>query len=173
MGHGWAIRKAGLQAGWPVFIPFFGAMIALRGRPQSPLVDADISYAGPLTGTGAALVCVVLWYATGARVFLNLADVGFFLNLFNLTPLRPLDGGAVAEVVLKGAWWVGAAMLGGLFVLTHAPQLLLIGAMALFRPRQTVQVDVPTAERRAWAVRYFGLCGFLGAGLYCSHRLLQ
>lgn len=173
LGHGWAIKRAGLQAGWPVFIPFFGASISLKDRPPSPGVDADISYAGPFYGTAAALACVVLWYLTDNRVFLVLAHTGFFLNLFNLVPMRPLDGGAVAAVVVKGAWVVGALLLGAMFLLTHAPQLLLIGVMAFFnRNAMSADVEVTPEERRLWAVRYFGLCAFLGTAIFFSHRLL-
>ena len=56
LGHGWAIKRAGFEAGWPVFIPFFGAMIALRGKPQNRDVEARIAYAGPIAGTAVSLL---------------------------------------------------------------------------------------------------------------------
>src|SRR4051794_40128362 len=51
LGHGYAMRRASIAAGWPIFVPFFGAMISMKGRPEHPRVEADIAYAGPVAGT--------------------------------------------------------------------------------------------------------------------------
>ena len=67
LGHGVAIKRHGLAAGYPVFIPFFGAMISLKGQIRSPLVEAEIALAGPIAGTAGALVCVALFFATHER----------------------------------------------------------------------------------------------------------
>src|SRR5262245_26767446 len=93
MGHGLAMRRAGIDSGWPIFIPFLGAMIAMKGRPTHPRVEADIAIAGPLAGTAVALLCAALGLLLRSPFFLGLAYVGFFLNLFNMTPLGFLDGG--------------------------------------------------------------------------------
>ncbi len=175
LGHAYAIKDAGLSAGWPVFIPGFGAMIALKKRP-TPLVDAYTAYAGPVAGTAAALLCAAVYLITHQPLFLALANAGFFLNLFNLLPIRPLDGGSVAELFHRRAGIVGAILLGVLFLVTHAPQLLLIAAMAAFAGRgQPVESAVPVTEqeRRTWAIRDFGLCIFLGAALRFTHDLLE
>ncbi len=178
LGHGYAIRRAGLDAGWPVFIPFIGAMISLRGQPPSAAVEADIAYAGPLAGTAASLVAASLYFVTGSQLCLALAYSGFFLNLFNLTPIRPLDGGRVAQAFSRRAWIVGGLVLGGMFLVSHAPQLLLIGFVALsriFRGTDAApdQQPVTEEERRAWTYRYFGLCFFLGAAMFFTHRMLS
>src|SRR6185295_452943 len=73
MGHGLAMKRAGIESGWPVFIPFFGAMIAMKGRPNHPRVEADIAYAGPIAGTGAALLCAGLGLWLHSAFFLALA----------------------------------------------------------------------------------------------------
>ena len=80
MGHGVAMKRAGVEAGWPVFIPFFGAMIAMKGRPNHPRVEADIAYGGPVAGTGVcrpvskcslasliALVTTCTWPSSSTR----------------------------------------------------------------------------------------------------------
>jgi Zn-dependent protease len=179
LGHGVAIKRAGLDAGWPVFIPFFGAMISLRGRPQSRDVEATIAYAGPLAGTAASLVVAGLGLLTGARLPLALAYTGFFLNLFNMVPMPPLDGGRIATVFSPRAWILGAVVLGGMFLVTGAPQLAIIGLLALTHLRRRAAPagggDVeptPEAVKSRWTVRYFGLCFFLGAAIFFTQRVL-
>jgi Zn-dependent protease len=180
MGHAVAIRQAGLQAGWPVFIPFFGAMIALKGRPPTPAVEARIAIAGPVAGTLASLATVGIFFLTGSRVWLAVAYTGFFLNLFNLVPISPLDGGRVAQAFSRRAWLIGGVLLGAMFLVTMAPQLLFIGAMAVMHnlrrgaaPPDPTVPQLSEQERSAWAFRYFGLCFFLGACVYLANRLLH
>jgi Zn-dependent protease len=177
LGHAVAIRRAGLQAGYPVFIPFFGALISLKGQVRSPLVEADIALAGPIAGAGASVACVVVYFATHERLFLALAHSGFFLNLFNMTPIPPLDGGRAARVFSRAAWIVGLVVLVGLFVVTFAPQLVLIGVFALTHAlgrarRLDEEVEVPAQARRNVAAHYFGLCGFLALGAYLTRSAL-
>ena len=174
LGHGLAMKRAGIEAGWPVFIPFFGAMIAMKGRPNHPRVEADIAYAGPIAGTGAALVCAVLGLFLQSRFFLTLAYTGFFLNLFNLTPIGFLDGGRIARVLSKKASIIGAVVMGALCVMSPSPQLILIAGMAVMHAfqRDNADLDLVTREdRKTWALRYFGLCGFLGVALMFTAQL--
>jgi len=176
MGHAYAIRREGLQAGWPVFIPFFGAMITMQGRPQSRAAEARIAYGGPLAGTLASLLTAAVYLLTGSRIWLGLAHTGFFLNLFNLVPMSPLDGGRVAQAFSRRASWIGGLLLGGLFLVTMAPQLLLIAGLAVAhnfqRRRENEPTDEPRHVQTSWALRYFGLCAFLGAALYFTSTLL-
>jgi Zn-dependent protease len=180
MGHAVAIRREGLEAGWPVFIPFFGAMIALKGRPASRAAEARIAYAGPVAGTAASLVTAGIFLLTGSRVWLGLAYTGFFLNLFNLVPISPLDGGRVAQAFSRRAFLVGGLLLGGMYLVTQAPQLLFIGVMAVMhnlrnRGASADETVAPASpqEQAAWSLRYFGLCFFLGACVYLSNRLMK
>jgi Zn-dependent protease len=181
LGHGFAIKRHGLAAGYPVFIPFFGAMITLKGQIRSPVVEAEIALAGPIAGTAGALVCVALYFATHGRLWLALAHTAFFLNLFNMTPIPPLDGGRAARVFSRQAWIVGLVILAALFVTTQAPQLLLIGLMALthtFARRAQGSLDteavlVTPEARRSVAFEFFGLCAFLALGMYLTGSLLS
>jgi Zn-dependent protease len=173
LGHGFAMRRAGIESGWPVFIPFFGAMIAMKGRPNHPRVEADIAFAGPLAGTAIALASAALGLLLHSEFFVRLAYVGFFLNLFNLTPLGFLDGGRIARVLSRKASVVGAIVMGGLCLLSPSPQLLVIAAMGLMHAFQRDDSDltqVTAADRKTWALRYFGLCGFLGLALMLTHQ---
>jgi Zn-dependent protease len=180
LGHGYAMRRASVAAGWPIFIPFFGAMIAMKGRPEHPCVEADIAYAGPVAGTAAALACAGMGLWFHSPFMLSLAYMGFFLNLFNLVPFGFLDGGRVARVISRKAWIVGALLLGLLFIKAPSPQLLMIavfGGMHALRRGRSEADDadlalVTDAQRRAWSWRYFGLCAFLGACIVFTHQLM-
>jgi Zn-dependent protease len=179
LGHGYAMKREGVNAGWPIFIPFFGAMIAMKSAPRSRDSEAKIAYGGPLAGTLVSVLAAILGLVLDSRLLVALAYTGFFLNLFNLTPISPLDGGRVAQAFSRRAWYVGLLVLGGIFLWTHSPQLLLIGALALPRlfgktaalaeqERETLE----PALQRLWAARYFGLAAFLGTGMYLSGSLL-
>jgi Zn-dependent protease len=176
LGHGWALRRAGIRSSWPVFIPFFGAMISMQGRPQHPCVEAEIAYAGPIAGTLASLLCAGAALLLHNQFLLTLAYTGFFLNLFNLVPFGFLDGGRVARVISRRAWIVGALLLGLLFLQAASPQLLLIavlGGMHALRSARDPDLELVTdAQRRSWSFRYFGLCLFLGTCTLLTHRLL-
>jgi Zn-dependent protease len=176
LGHGYAMKRCGVDAGWPIFIPFFGAMISMKGLPQDRAHEAEIAYGGPLAGTAAALAVAAVGLVTESRLLISLAYTGFFLNLFNLTPISPLDGGRVAQAFSRRAWIAGAILLALLFFATRAPQLLFIAALALPRLFGRQGTDLRAAleppAQRAWAFRYFGLAAFLGAASYFSSALL-
>lgn len=176
LGHGYAMRRHGVHAGWPVFIPFIGAMIAMRGTPRDRDVEAHIAYGGPLAGAAASLATAGAGLLLDSRLLLALAYSGFFLNLFNLTPMSPLDGGRIAQAFSKRAWIAGLIILGGMMLITQTPQLILIGIMGLgqlFRGGADQDRDLLHATvQRAWATRYFGLCAVLVGGVYFSGRLL-
>lgn len=175
MGHALAIKQAGLAASYPVFIPFVGAFISLQGQPRSPREEANIALAGPAAGAAASALCALIFLATHERLFAALAYGGFFLNLFNMTPLPPLDGGRAAAVFSKRAWWLGLAVIVSLFLLTRAPQLLLIGlfaAMHGFR-RGERATPAPPEVRRDVAASFFGLCAFLAVGMHLTHQVLS
>lgn len=179
LGHGWAIKKQGLSAGYPVFIPFFGAMISLRGQPRNSLVEARIAIAGPVAGTAAALGATTLFLLTEQRIYLAVAYGGYFLNLFNLVPMSPLDGGRVAQMFSRRMWLVGLLLMIGLFVLHPSPQLGIIGVFALMHalsrraaPVGPDEAQVTPKDRTRMAVNYFGLAAFLTLGMLLAGQLL-
>ena len=95
-GHLVAARRVGLKVGAPVFIPFMGAIIALKEAPKNAWIEAQVAIGGPLLGSVGALICYGLFLITNEPLFKALTYTGFFLNLFNLAPIGFLDGGRIA-----------------------------------------------------------------------------
>lgn len=109
LGHYAAFRAYGLPVRLPVFVPFLGAFTA-GAVPQDPEHGAYIALAGPLVGLGLGAACYALGVALGDRFWLACASVGAFMNLFNMIPLVPFDGGrtvASARAVTGGGrFWI-------------------------------------------------------------------
>ena len=93
MGHVIVLKRQGIPASLPMFIPFLGAFVNMRGMPRDAYQEALSGLAGPYFGTAGAVVVGFWGHATGSNFLLQLAAIGFFLNLFNLLPMLPLDGG--------------------------------------------------------------------------------
>lgn len=172
MGHWAVIRLKGVPASAPLFIPFLGAVIGLKGLPRSIKDEAEIALAGPLAGTAGAFVCLGLDALYGGRLWPLLAVLGLYLNLFNLLPVSPLDGGRIVGAISRWLWLVGLAGLLGLFLLHPNPFLLLIAliggaeTLARFRGRDASRTrpdynDVKPAERGVIALAYFGLIALI------------
>jgi Zn-dependent protease len=94
MGHYVTVRRLGFAASAPIFIPGFGAFVRWRGAPAEPSILARIALAGPLWGFGAAIAAYLVYGATGQGVWLAVAHVAAWLNLFNLIPVSIFDGGS-------------------------------------------------------------------------------
>lgn len=122
MGHVWVAKRRGLPVTAPVFIPFVGALIMMKRTPKDAATEAAIALGGPALGSAGALVCYGIGHWTGQEVWFALAYVGFFLNLLNLLPIHPLDGGRIAAAVSRWLWAVGAAV--GPFVVWYTRSLL-------------------------------------------------
>lgn len=131
MGHYLAARQSGLDVGAPCFIPFVGAWINLKEQPLSAEVEAYIGIAGPVVGSIAAFICYLLAQSFESRTLLAIAYSGFVLNLFNLIPLSPLDGGRIVSVISPRLWYVGIPLLGLVFLWQPSPLLLLIALLAI------------------------------------------
>jgi Zn-dependent protease len=173
MGHALVIRRVGLNAGWPVFIPFVGAFITLRDAPLTALTNAQIGIAGPVAGGIASLVCAGIFAFTGDPLYANLALTGFWLNLFNLIPVSPLDGGRTLDAVAPLAIWFGAAGLGTVSFLFHSPMLGIVALIMLVRafgslgrkkPHRVAYFNVSPGWTAAITALYFGLAASLGVG---------
>ena len=95
LGHYIEARRQGLKPQLPVFIPFFGAYVALRDVPFDPWRNALISAAGPFAGGIGALACLLYGNAVDSDLLRALAYAGFLLNLFNMIPIGFLDGGHI------------------------------------------------------------------------------
>jgi Zn-dependent protease len=126
MGHVWAARRKGLSVSAPAFIPFVGALITMRKMPADAVTEAYIAYGGPFVGTIGATLCLAAGVATGYVPLYSIAMVGFLLNLFNLLPIHPLDGGRIVTAISRWLWVVGLVLGLVLVIVTFSPLLLLI-----------------------------------------------
>lgn len=131
MGHYIAAKQKKLDVGLPIFIPFVGAWINLKEAPMNAEVEAYVAYAGPLIGTFAAFACYYMGSYTGNNLYFALAQAGFMINLFNLIPISPLDGGRITSIISPYIWFLGAPLLVALWIYMPNPVLLLIAILSI------------------------------------------
>lgn len=183
LGHYLSARQRGLDVGLPTFIPFVGAWVELKDQPRDAETEAWVGLAGPLLGSIGALACYFWARETDSRLLLALAYAGFFLNLFNLIPLSPFDGGRITAVLSPRIWLLGAPVLVGLFLWRPSPLLVLMAVLAApqlvkawkFDPAlpENAAYYATTAETRAtYAMSYIGLLGFLAVMAHDTHEML-
>lgn len=182
MGHVIEIRRQGMKASAPIFIPFMGAAIFQRQHAQSPIKQAEIGIAGPIAGTLGATVAWVLFGATRQPVFLFWAWIGFYINLFNLIPFGMLDGGWILAPVSKWFQVAGLAVLAVLVFAFHfvSPILLilvLLGLPMVWQRFRNPQLEAymtggPAAARYGMAGAWLALVIYLGFASYEAHNLL-
>ncbi|MDB6124948.1 MAG: site-2 protease family protein, partial [Pedosphaera sp.] len=132
-GHLIAAKRIGLKVGAPVFIPFMGAVIALKEAPRNAWIEAQVGIGGPLLGTAGAAVCFGIFKVTGNPFFAALAHTGFFLNLFNLAPIGFLDGGRIVTALSPWLWLVGTVVIGLMLFVQFNIILLIILILSLPR----------------------------------------
>jgi Zn-dependent protease len=181
MGHVVEIRRQGMQATAPIFIPFLGAAIFQRSHPTSALKQAQIGIAGPIAGTLGATAALALYAATQNEVLLLAAWLGFFLNLFNLVPVWQLDGSWVLAPVSKWFQAAGYAAVAALAIL-HVVSIFLI-VIALLGVPTLIQrfrnadnpyyTSVPTGARWALGAAWLALVLYLGFELVQTTNLLS
>ena len=175
MGHVFQLRREGIEASAPMFIPFLGAVVAMKRMPDDAAAEARVGLAGPVLGSLACLVPLGIYWATGDELFQALAFVGFFLNLFNLLPVLPLDGGRAMAALSPALWLVGFGLLVAVAVLFPNPIMILIllfGGMETWRrwkarkdPTSQEYHRVSRRDRVAIASVYLGLAGLLALGM--------
>lgn len=136
MGHVVVLRARGIDAGLPVFLPFLGAFVSMKSSPRSVYDESLSGIAGPVAGTLGAFACLGLSGVYDSELLRVLAYVGFFLNLFNLLPVLPLDGGRTVASLSPKLWLVGLLALLGYEVWRPSPVIpivLLVGGFELRR----------------------------------------
>ncbi len=175
LGHVIQLRREGIKAGAPMFIPFLGALVAMKELPKDAAAEARVGLAGPVLGSVGALVALGLYALTGDELFKALAFVGFLLNLFNLLPVLPLDGGRAMAALSPWMWFVGYGLLVAATVAFPNPVMLLVllfGGLETWRRwrvRKTPEARefhrVRPATRLAVAAVYLGLAAALAVGM--------
>jgi len=144
LGHFIAVKRQGLSADLPMFIPGFGAYVRWTAVGVSSDTRAFVSLAGPLAGALGAAFCALLWMQTQERLWIGLASFSAFINLINLIPIWTLDGGQ-AMVAINRAGRIGIAIAGVLFAAFFSqPLLLLVVGGAVYRAfDKTLAPDMP------------------------------
>jgi Zn-dependent protease len=182
LGHLVAAKKFGLNVGAPVFIPFMGAFIALKDAPKNAWIEAWVGIGGPILGAAGALVCHGIGEMTNQPLFIAIAWSGYWLNLFNLTPIGTLDGGRIVTALSPWLWIPGLGIMG-YFAITR-PNIIIWLVLAMSIPRIISLFRKKTDEEqrfyevsppRRWLIgsSYFGLIGALVFMMDISHRQLE
>ena len=177
LGHVIELRRQGVPASAPLFIPFLGAVIGMKELPDDAWKEARVALAGPILGSIGAAAFWVAGEAADSEILVGLAFVGFFLNLFNLIPITPLDGGRAAAALHPAFWFVGLLLMVGLVVVAPNPILILIvllGGLDLWRRwRERGQADdyyrIPAWQRATVGVVYLGLAGVLALAMSATY----
>lgn len=165
MGHFITASAKRVPARLPIFIPFLGAFVLMAQTSLSALDDAQIALAGPFAGALGSAACAVAWWITGQPDLLTIALINLVINLFNLIPVSPLDGGRATRVISRKAL-VPLLILLLIAGLCSVDFVMLIAAglglrQVSLRPSDAVLLRTETnrKERRTITALYFGLLG--------------
>lgn len=183
MGHVIQLRREGVKASAPMFIPFLGAAVMMKSMPDDALAEARVGLAGPVLGTLGAGACLAIAEATNSDLLRALAYVAFFLNLINLIPVVPFDGGRAMAAMSPWLWFVGLGALVAMLLLVGNPFLLIfvvLGVMETWRRweqrkngsiEQAAYYRVSPRNRLLVGAVYIGLIAVLVLGMHESHVL--
>jgi Zn-dependent protease len=181
MGHVIELRRVGIRASAPMFIPFLGAVVASKSLGENALAEARVGLAGPILGTVGSAACLVIWQATGDDYWRALGYTGFFLNLFNLLPVVPLDGGRAMAAMSPWMWFLGFAGIVALAILFPNPIILIIALLAGYETYRRWQhrrhgdavteayYRVSPRNRLIIGAVYLGLVALLVIGMDAAH----
>ena len=179
MGHWLEAKRQGLPVSAPLFIPFLGASIFLKEHPESAWREFQLAIAGPLLGSLGALAVYVVGAAEDSNRLKAIAFLGFFINLFNLLPVVPLDGGRIVAAIHPALWVLG--LLALLALVLYRPNgilvlILVFAAMELWQRWQSrrfggsgAYYSVLPWQRGVAAIAYFGLAALLVLGMHETH----
>jgi Zn-dependent protease len=177
MGHVIQLRREGIKASAPMFIPFLGAVISAKSLGKNATAEARVGLAGPILGSLGAAACIVVWQLTGNDLWRALAFTGLFLNLFNLLPVVPLDGGRAMAAMAPWMWFLGLAAMIPLAIIFPNPIIFLIVLVAGYEtyrrwklrkagaPGQQAYYRVRPRDRALVAAVYLGLVALLVVGM--------
>jgi Zn-dependent protease len=179
LGHVFELRRQGVPASAPLFIPFLGAVVGMKQMPHNVWKEAQVALAGPVVGSLAAFGLWAAGEALDSELLIALAFTGFFINLFNLIPVSPLDGGRAVAALHPALWAVGLVLLLGLTLVRPNFILILVlvvGGIEVWR-RWSTRNDPGVAEyyaiepwqRAVVAVTYVGLAVVLAFAMSATH----
>ena len=180
-GHVIALRREGIRASAPMFIPFLGAVITSKSLGEDAAAEARVGLAGPVLGSVGASLCLVIWQLTGDTFWQALGFTGLFLNLFNLLPVVPLDGGRAMAAMSPWMWLLGFAAVIGLAIAFPNPLLIIIAVFAALEtfsrlrrrrhggPVSDAYYRVAPRDRLLIGAVYIGLIVALAIGMHATH----
>jgi len=179
LGHVLELRHQGIPASAPLFIPFLGAVVGMKQLPDDVWKEARVALAGPILGSAGAAVVWAAGEVLESEFLVAMAFVGFFINLFNLLPIVPLDGGRAVAALHPAFWLLGLAGLAGLMILRPSPILLLIVVIGGFElwNRWHARHDAAASgyyrikpwQRAVVGATYLGLAALLAVGMLETH----
>jgi Zn-dependent protease len=181
MGHVVALRRHGIKASAPMFVPFMGAVIWARSLGDDALTEARVGLAGPYFGAAASAIVAIAGLVTHTGLLEALGYIGFLLNLFNLMPVVPLDGGRAMAAMAPWMWFVGFGGLVLLEFITPNPILLVICLVAAYdlyhrwqrrrspTSEQTAYYRVAPRSRMLIGAAYIGLIVALAIGMHFTY----
>jgi len=183
MGHYIAARQRGLNVGAPAFIPFVGAWVELKDQPMDVETEAYVAIAGPVVGSIAALAVYQWARAEDSALLLAISYAGLFINLFNLLPLSPLDGGRITAVLGPRIWLAGVPVLLALLIYRPSPVLVMVAILALpqlFKawhydpqaPENIAYYGVPLQTKLEYGGMYLALAALLAVMTYDVHEMI-
>lgn len=163
LGHYVDIRRRGLPADMPVFLPGFGAYVRWDALGVTRQTRAAVSLAGPLAGLLGAAVCAYLWHVTGYGLWAILARVSTVLNILNLTPVWVLDGAQATNALSKAERFVLLAMTLALWAFLGQGLFFLVAAGISYR---LFTKDLPPMPNPRITAYYAALLVGLSAIIY-------
>lgn len=190
-GHVVVARAMGLPVTLPVMIPFLGAFVSMKQQPRSVAQESVMAIGGPILGTVAAGLCYLGYLATPdsstGQLLRALAYFGFLINLFNLVPVTPLDGGRVLSLLSKWFNVAGLVVAAGLLLYemsvgtTVSPVLFLVlifGAFSTFQRFRSTALNpayyaVDARTKLTIGLLYLGLLLALGLGMLNTSAVLR
>ena len=159
MGHFIEIKRRGLPAEMPVFLPGLGAYVRWTALGVSKQTRAYVSLAGPMAGCLGAVVCALIWLKTGDALWLGLASLSAMLNVLNLIPIWVLDGSQAIIALNRNERIVLSAAAVLMAAYFSQPLFLLVAAGAAYR---LFTKDIPQAPSHAATAYYLIVLAALG-----------
>jgi len=176
LGHVVALRARGIEAGLPVFLPFLGAFVSMKQAPKSAYDEAVSGIAGPVFGVAASFGVLAVGQVYDSRLLLVLAYTGLLLNLFNLLPVIPLDGGRTVAALSPALWGLGLAMLLAYEVWRPSPIIPIILVLGAFegwrrwkgRNEAATRIYYTLSSQQRWQIggSYLGLVAVILWGMH-------